>query len=92
MRADMTFTGEKGDSPIVARVGDGKFGLIEFRQGGDSFILVLPPHMKSCLETIARVFNECMSAGPDCESPDTKPDRGQYIGLTRTDYPFRNVE
>jgi hypothetical protein len=103
MRTDLV---TDGDEPIKARAlfnfDEERCGF-EFRQGDSVVMLVLPGRMHSCAETLARVFNECMDAGPDivqvpdCENPDTPPELvgGQYIGLTRDDaapYPFRNVE
>lgn len=95
---------------VVAGVQGDTVSLI-FRQEkarGDYIIIALPARMLSCAETIARVFNECLAGGqvvalPDCENPGAEPelqvapadDRGQYIGLARTDdlyYPFRHVE
>lgn len=91
MRADMSFLGDH-DAKIVASVyaETGPFAMLSFRQDGSTVSILVPSRMASCLETIARVFNECMDAKPqeftmpDPDKPDTpQPTGGQYIGLTR---------
>lgn len=92
MRADMTFLGSD-DVAIKAATKPHYLSsaVLEFSQGDSVMTIIVPDRMLSCLETIARVFNECMDAGPgvvlapDCAAPDEPPKLvgGQYIGLTR---------
>lgn len=95
MHTTTHFYEEFPETKIVASAArQGDFATLVFKQqrtGGDQINIHMPVRMASCLETIARVFNECMNAGPgivslpDCENPDKPPalSGGQYIGLTR---------
>lgn len=81
MRTEMVFANET-DTPIKARAlfdfGSEHAGM-EFRQGDDTIILVLPARMHTCIESLARVFNLCVDEKPASATDD----RGQYIGLAR---------
>lgn len=93
MRATMDYFDDIPHQPIRAEVRiEGEAAVLLFDKTYNQVHIRVPARMQSCLETIARVFNECIELKPKDGLTPVHDDRGQYIGLARVEYPFRNVE